>query len=64
MLSLAAPNTVEPPPTPSVELLMYLGEFEDASGDFVDPMAVEGNIADREGNQLKPDKAEEDDVPE
>lgn len=26
---------------PSVELLMYLGEFEDAGGEFVDPLALE-----------------------
>lgn len=33
----AAP--VEPPP--SAELLLYLGEFEDAGGEFVDPMALD-----------------------
>lgn len=41
---LAASNSepatpAEPPP--SAELLLYLGEFEDAQGDFVDPMALE-----------------------
>ena len=33
----AAPT--EAPPSP--ELLLYLGEFEDASGEFVDPMSLE-----------------------
>jgi hypothetical protein len=26
---------------PSADLLLYLGEFEDAAGEFVDPMALE-----------------------
>jgi hypothetical protein len=30
--------TAETPP--SADLLLYLGEFEDAAGDFVDPMAL------------------------
>ncbi|HWS27104.1 MAG TPA: hypothetical protein VN259_11110 [Xanthomonadales bacterium] len=32
-------EAAEPPP--SAELLLYLGEFEDASGEFVDPMALD-----------------------
>lgn len=28
-------------PPPSAELLLYLGEFEDAQGVFLDPMALE-----------------------
>jgi hypothetical protein len=31
-------EAAEPPP--SAELLLYLGEFEDASGEFADPMAL------------------------
>lgn len=26
---------------PSADLLLYLGEFEDANGEFVDPMSLE-----------------------
>ena len=41
MLSaLGAPVAAAEPP-PSAELLLYLGEFEDASGEFVDPMALD-----------------------
>lgn len=63
VLMLAAPETA-PPQAPSVELLMYLGEFEDASGDFVDPMTIEGDSADGE-QDAQPDanSAKEDDVP-
>lgn len=41
MLSAVAaqPEVAEQPP--SAELLLYLGEFEDANGDFVDPMAID-----------------------
>ena len=42
---MLAASTGDPPlgaePPPSAELLLYLGEFEDAEGDFVDPMALE-----------------------
>lgn len=35
----STPEPAEAPP--SADLLLYLGEFEDASGDFVDPMTLE-----------------------
>lgn len=38
--SSGEPATPAEPP-PSAELLMYLGEFEDDEGDFVDPMALD-----------------------
>ncbi len=39
-----APQSAEAPP--SAELLLYFGEFEDASGDFVDPLALESVATD------------------
>lgn len=38
--SSGEPATPAEPP-PSAELLLYLGEFEDNEGDFVDPMALD-----------------------
>lgn len=48
-----------PEAAPSPELLMYLGEFEDADGEFVDPMALESPEAGAAAPQ--PDKDESDD---
>lgn len=42
MLAAAGGEPPPPEPPPSADLLMYLGEFEDAQGDFVDPLALEG----------------------
>ena len=36
---------------PSVEMLMYFGEFEDSEGDFVDPLALESEAAKALGNE-------------
>ncbi|MGE4070896.1 MAG: hypothetical protein AB7E72_06935 [Lysobacterales bacterium] len=33
------------PAEPSADLLLYLGEFEDARGEFVDPMTLEDSAA-------------------
>ncbi len=41
MLSALGAEIAATEPPPSAELLLYLGEFEDASGDFVDPMALD-----------------------
>ena len=42
MLTAAAAEPVPPVEAPpSAELLLYLGEFEDGGGEFVDPMALE-----------------------
>ena len=41
MLSAVAAQPDAPDQPPSAELLLYLGEFEDASGEFVDPMALD-----------------------
>ena len=41
MLGALGAETATPEPPPSAELLLYLGEFEDANGDFVDPMAID-----------------------
>jgi hypothetical protein len=41
VLVAADPAAVSADPAPAPELLMYLGEFEDADGEFVDPMALE-----------------------
>lgn len=43
LTATATAATPEPAPDapPSAELLLYLGEFEDASGEFVDPLALE-----------------------
>lgn len=42
MLAAAAGDEPVPAePAPSAELLLYLGEFEDAGGEFVDPLAIE-----------------------
>jgi hypothetical protein len=36
-----SPPAIPADPAPSVELLLYLGEFEDAGGEFVDPMSID-----------------------
>lgn len=41
MLSAVAAQSDAAEQPPSAELLLYLGEFEDANGDFVDPMAID-----------------------
>lgn len=41
MLSAVVAQPDAPEQPPSAELLLYLGEFEDANGDFVDPMAID-----------------------
>lgn len=41
MLSAVAAQSEVAEQPPSAELLLYLGEFEDANGDFVDPMAID-----------------------
>ena len=41
MLSALGAEVAATEPPPSAELLLYLGEFEDASGEFVDPMALD-----------------------
>lgn len=43
LTAVASESTAEAPPDapPSADLLLYLGEFEDAAGEFVDPMALE-----------------------
>ena len=47
MLSAASVDVSVPAePPPSAELLLYLGEFEDAGGEFVDPMALDEMKAD------------------
>lgn len=52
MMSLSVASA-EPPAVeaPSVDLLLYLGEFEDASGDFVDPMALSDAAPTQSGNE-------------
>lgn len=39
--ALGAGTSAPAEPEPSAELLLYLGEFEDAGGEFVDPMALD-----------------------
>jgi hypothetical protein len=48
MLSAVASEAPAEVP-PSADLLLYLGEFEDAAGEFVDPMALD------ESRELAPD---------
>lgn len=52
MMSLSVASA-EPPEVeaPSVDLLLYLGEFEDAGGDFVDPMALSEAAPPQPGNE-------------
>jgi hypothetical protein len=46
MMTLAGTAADQPAtPEPSADLLLYLGEFEDAGGDFVDPMSLEDSAA-------------------
>lgn|GEM_PF-1597789 len=45
-LLASMPAKPVPEPTPDVELLLYFGEFEDASGDFIDPLALEAAAED------------------
>lgn len=43
LTAVASESTPESAPEapPSADLLLYLGEFEDAGGEFVDPMSLE-----------------------
>lgn len=41
MLGALGAEIATPEPPPSADLLLYLGEFEDAGGEFVDPMALD-----------------------
>ena len=64
MLSAVAVQPDAAPP--SAELLLYLGEFEDAGGDFVDPMAIDASAALPTADQApaeSPVEDEKDDEP-
>ncbi len=42
MMTLAGTAAEQAAPAePSADLLLYLGEFEDAAGEFVDPLSLE-----------------------
>jgi hypothetical protein len=46
MMTLAGTSADQATPVePSADLLLYLGEFEDAGGEFVDPMTLEDAAA-------------------
>lgn len=46
---------------PSPELLMYLGEFEDADGEFVDPMALDKPAATADAPVKDKDETDDED---
>jgi hypothetical protein len=55
MMSLSVASA-EPPDAeaPSVDLLLYLGEFEDTNGDFVDPIALSEAAPPQSGDEDDP----------
>lgn len=57
MLAATEPAPPSADAAPDAELLMYLGEFQDAQGEFVDPLALEAAEAD----EAAPTAAKEDD---
>ncbi|MCB1601200.1 MAG: hypothetical protein R3F18_07885 [Lysobacterales bacterium] len=46
---------------PSADLLLYLAEFEDAAGDFVDPMTLEEATAPAPQLESDADNSDDDD---
>ncbi len=56
---------VEPPAAPSADMLLFLAEFGDSDGRFVDPTTIEGNLADvrSEVSAADPDDDDEEDRP-
>lgn len=57
----AAP-AAEADPLPSAELLLYLSEFEDTNGDFVDPMALQEESSRPVWTHHDPEERESDDA--
>lgn len=55
----------EPPATPSADMLLFLAEFSDREGRFVDPTTIEGNPADGRSDApaADPDDDDEEDRP-
>lgn len=56
-----APPEAGPEAAPSADLLLYLGEFEDAGGEFVDPMSLEEGHEPAAGEDPSTVPATEDD---
>lgn len=65
MMSLVAAAT-DPPAVeaPDVDLLLYLAEFEDANGDFVDPMSVTEDMPASTTAAPAPDTATDEEQPD
>lgn len=62
LTATATAATPEPAPdeAPSAELLLYLSEFEDASGEFVDPLSLEEGREPAAEDALSTEPAPED----
>jgi hypothetical protein len=63
LTAVTSESTAQAPPDapPSADLLRYLGEFEDAEGEFVDPMALEERRELTPGDATTPPPPEDDD---
>lgn len=63
-LAATAPAPAEPPAAPSAELLLFLGEFGDADGRYVDPTTVgEADAEPADDSEYHDDDEHTDDPP-